>query len=107
MRPGDTSERAIVLAPTGRDANVAASLIREAGFVADVCADLDALIREMSAGAGLAIIANEAVKTADLRSLVRWLNEQPSWSDFPIVLLTRQGGGIGRASCRERVCLLV
>ncbi|AWM03622.2 PAS domain-containing hybrid sensor histidine kinase/response regulator [Bradyrhizobium amphicarpaeae] len=47
----------------------------------------------MAAGAGLAIIANEAVKTADLRSLVRWLNDQPSWSDFPIVLLTRQGGG--------------
>ncbi|AWM09853.1 hybrid sensor histidine kinase/response regulator [Bradyrhizobium symbiodeficiens] len=93
MRPGDTSERAVVLAPTGRDANVAASLIREAGFAADVCPDLDALVREMAAGAGLAIIANEAVKTADLRSLVRWLNEQPSWSDFPIVLLTRQGGG--------------
>ena len=93
MRPGDTSERAVVLAPTGRDANVAASLIREAGFVADICTDLDALVREMAAGAGLAIIANEAVKTADLRGLVRWLNEQPSWSDFPIVLLTRQGGG--------------
>jgi len=93
VRPGDTSERAVVLAPTGRDANVAASLIREAGFVADICTDLDALVREMAAGAGLAIIANEAVKTADLRGLARWLNEQPSWSDFPIVLLTRQGGG--------------
>ena len=93
MRQGDTSERAVVLAPTGRDANVAASLIREAGFAADVCPDLDALVREMAAGAGLAIIANEAVKTADLRSLVRWLNDQPSWSDFPIVLLTHQGGG--------------
>ena len=107
MRPGDTSERAIVLAPTGRDANVAASLIREAGFVADVCADLDALIREMSAGAGLAIIANEAVKTADLRSLVRWLNEQPSWSDFPIVLLTRQGGGPERNPDAMRLGLVL
>jgi signal transduction histidine kinase/CheY-like chemotaxis protein len=24
---------------------------------------------------------------------MRWLNDQPSWSDFPIVLLTHQGGG--------------
>ena len=93
MRPGASSERAIVLAPTGRDASVAANLIREAGFHADVCSDLDALVHEIAAGAGLAIIANEAVKTADLRKLVRWLNEQPSWSDFPIVLLMRQGGG--------------
>ncbi|EJN14044.1 PAS domain S-box, partial [Bradyrhizobium sp. YR681] len=105
MRPGESSERALVFAPTGRDASVAASLIREAGFYADACADLEALVREMAAGAGLAIIANEAVKTADLRKLVRWLNEQPSWSDFPIVLLTRQGGGPERNPDAMRLAL--
>ena len=105
MRPGDSSERAIVLAPTGRDATVAANLISEAGFSAEICSDLDALVREMAAGAGLAIIANEAVKTADLRGLVRWLNEQPSWSDFPIVLLTRQGGGPERNPDAMRLAL--
>ena len=50
-------------------------------------------MREIEAGAGLAVIADEAIKTADLRGLVHWLNDQPSWSDFPIVLLTHQGGG--------------
>ena len=39
------------------------------------------------------MIADEAIKTADLRGLVNWLNDQPPWSDFPIVLLTHQGGG--------------
>ena len=39
------------------------------------------------------MIADEAIKTADLRGLMRWLHDQPSWSDFPIVLLTHQGGG--------------
>src|ERR1051325_10124722 len=34
-----------------------------------------------------------AIQTADLRCLVTWLNAQPPWSDFPIVLLTHQGGG--------------
>jgi signal transduction histidine kinase/CheY-like chemotaxis protein len=93
VRPGASSERAVILAPTGRDAAVAAALIREAGFYANIAGDLAALMREIEAGAGLAVIADEAIKTADLRSLVRWLNEQPSWSDFPIVLLTHQGGG--------------
>jgi signal transduction histidine kinase/DNA-binding response OmpR family regulator len=93
VRPGASSERAVILAPTGRDAAVAAALIREAGFYANIAADLAALIHEVEAGAGLAVIADEAIKTADLRSLVKWLNEQPSWSDFPIVLLTHQGGG--------------
>ena len=93
VRPGASSERAVILAPTGRDAAVAAALIREAGFYANIAGDLAALIHEIEAGAGLAVIADEAIKTADLRSLVKWLNDQPSWSDFPIVLLTHQGGG--------------
>ena len=93
MRAGASSERAVILAPTGRDASVAAALISEAGYYAIVCADLVALLGEVEAGAGLAVIADEAIKTADLRGLTRWLSDQPSWSDFPIVLLTRQGGG--------------
>jgi PAS domain S-box-containing protein len=93
VRPGPLSERAVILAPTGRDASLAAALIREAGFCADLCADVAALVRELDAGAGLAVIADEAIKTADLRGLTRWLGDQPSWSDFPIVLLTVQGGG--------------
>ena len=93
MKPGASSERAVILAPTGRDAAVAAALIQEAGFYANIAGDLAAMIHEIEAGAGLAVIADEAIKTADLRSLVKWLNEQPSWSDFPIVLLTHQGGG--------------
>lgn len=93
MKPGASSERAVILAPTGRDAAVAAALIREAGFYADVCGDIAGLLQEIERGAGLAVIADEAIKTADLRGLMRWLGEQPSWSDFPIVLLTHQGGG--------------
>src|ERR1700722_3729671 len=82
-----------ILAPIGRDATVAAALIREAGYYANICRDLPALLHEVESGAGLAVIADEAIKTADLRGLPRWLNDQPSWSDFPIVLLTHQGGG--------------
>ena len=93
MRPGASSERAVILAPTGRDASVAAALIKEAGYYANICSDLGALLGEIVAGAGLAVIADEAIKTADLRGLMGWLNDQPSWSDFPFVLLTHQGGG--------------
>ncbi len=78
MKPGASSERAVILAPTGRDASVAAALIKEAGYYANVCGDLSALLHEVESGAGLAVIADEAIKTADLRGLMQWLNEAGS-----------------------------
>ena len=93
MKPGLSSERAVILAPNGRDAAVAEALIREAGYYAQACPDFTALAREIEGGAGVAVIADEAIKTVDLRGLGQWLHDQPSWSDFPIVLLTHQGGG--------------
>jgi signal transduction histidine kinase/DNA-binding response OmpR family regulator len=93
VKAGPSSERAVILAPKGRDAAVAAALIREAGYHAQACGDLPELLGEIEGGAGLAVIADEAIKTADLRDLVNWLDGQPPWSDFPIVLLTHQGGG--------------
>ncbi|MBC7577737.1 MAG: PAS domain-containing protein [Tardiphaga sp.] len=93
MKPGLSSERAVILAPNGRDAAVAEALIREAGYYAQACPDFTALAREIEGGAGVAVIADEAIKTVDLRGLGQWLHDQPSWSDFPIVLLTHRGGG--------------
>ncbi|MET0875796.1 MAG: ATP-binding protein [Tardiphaga sp.] len=93
MKPGLSSERAVILAPKGRDAAVAEALIREAGFYAQACPDFATLLHEIQGGAGCAVIADEAIKTVDLRGLGNWLHDQPSWSDFPIVLLTHQGGG--------------
>jgi PAS domain S-box-containing protein len=92
LKPGPSSERAVILAATERDAAETASLIKEAGYYANICADLTALKREIDGGAGLAVIADEVIDIADLKDLTRWVNDQPSWSDFPIVLLTRQGG---------------
>ena len=103
MKAGPSSERAVILAPKGRDAAVAAALIREAGYHAQACGDLPALLSEIEEGAGLAVIADEAIKTADLRSLVNWLNDQPPWSDFPIMLLTHQGGGPERNPDAARI----
>ncbi|WP_291734897.1 hybrid sensor histidine kinase/response regulator [Bradyrhizobium sp.] len=90
--PGPSSERAVILAASERDAVWTAHLIKEAGYYANICGDLAELERQVASGAGLAIIADEAVRTADLAGLARWLNAQPSWSDFPIVLMSEGGG---------------
>jgi len=90
---GGLSLRALVLAPGGRDAPLLVMLLKEAGFAADICAHLGILNQELHKGAGLAIIADEALQNAELRPLVAFLESQPPWSDIPIILLTQRGGG--------------
>jgi DNA-binding NtrC family response regulator len=96
MRPGPSSERAVIFSPEGRDAEDAADRIRAAGLYANVCANFPALVREIESGAGAAVMSGAAIKSVDLQPLVQWLAAQPSWSDFPIVLLVDQIGGSER-----------
>ena len=94
----DRSERALILAPHGRDALVALGMLAEAGFDGDVVSDVGQLVEELALGAGLGVVTAEAISTGSLHPLSRWLDEQPEWSDFPFVLLTRRGGGNGSGS---------
>ncbi|HEV2559830.1 MAG TPA: sensor histidine kinase [Microvirga sp.] len=88
------SGRALILAPRGRDAAVAADILANLGVVVKVCADLPELVHAIEEGAGFALVTEEALRTVDLRSLSVWIAQQPPWSDFPFVLLTLRGGGV-------------
>jgi CheY-like chemotaxis protein len=90
---GASSQRALILAPNGRDAPLIVMLLKDAGFAADICPHLGKLNEELHKGAGLAIIADEALQSPELRPLVAFLRAQPAWSDIPIILLTHRGGG--------------
>ena len=90
------SERALILAPQGRDAMVAAAMLAEAGIVGDIVRDLRDMVVELEGGAGFAIITEEAMDEGSLHGLSDWIERQPEWSDFPFVLLTKRGGGLER-----------
>jgi hypothetical protein len=91
-----SSQRAVILAPLGRDAHIAASILQEGGLTADICNDLHRLIAEICAGAGVAVLTDDAIRNTDIKALVQWIQAQPPWSDFPFVLLTQRGGGLER-----------
>ena len=50
-------ERVLVLAPTGRDAALASGVIRHGGLTPLECPSARHLLRELTAGAGAALIA--------------------------------------------------
>ena len=92
----ELSERALILAPFGRDADVAATVLANAGITALECPSVERLVEEIRAGAGLAVVTSEALIGADTGSLQAWIADQPEWSDFPFVLLVHQGSGLER-----------
>ena len=86
------SERAIILAPLGRDGSLALMMLNEAGYGGIVATDLNMLCEAVAQGSGLLVIAAEALRGADLSPLLEHLHQQPAWSDLPIVLMTHHGG---------------
>lgn len=86
------SERAIILAPLGRDSSLALMMLNEAGYSGIIASDLGMLCEALEHGSGLLIIAAEALRGADLDPLLEHLHQQPAWSDLPIVLMTHHGG---------------
>jgi signal transduction histidine kinase len=84
----------LVLAPEGRDAAVLHSLLIEAGISAEVDESgeilFDALEKGTHAGA---VMTDEALTRVGLATLREAVERQPTWSDFPFVILARRGDG--------------
>jgi signal transduction histidine kinase len=101
------AERTLILAPRGRDAVIAKGILRDAALRSEICLDLAELSQEIKRGADVAIVTEEATRSADLRDLVDWVGSQPPWSDFPFILLTEHGGGLERNPAAARLMELL
>jgi len=92
-----------VLTPEGRDAEVAAAMLAEAGVTAHPVHDLEELVAGLNDDCAFVVLTEETVRSSDLRSLVGWLVNQPSWSDLPFIVLTPRGGGPERNPAAARL----
>ena len=96
--------RVLILAPVGRDAALTGSVLDRGGVKSVVCSDLRMLQRNLVEGAGAAVITEEALIGQDISGLVEWVAHQPSWSDFPFVILLEPGAS-AEACSQERDAL--
>jgi signal transduction histidine kinase len=86
-------ERFLILAPRGRDVEVVSSIVGRDGVNCEAFATFGDLVRQIKAGAGVAVIADEALVGVDIAPLSSWLQAQEPWSDFPfVVMLSRRLG---------------
>jgi signal transduction histidine kinase len=89
--PSLSDRRTIIFAPTGRDNRLIADLLEGAGLPCHEVTSIAELCREIQRGAGASILSEEALKNNVISNIVKVLDQQPPWSDFPLILLTVSG----------------
>lgn len=87
--------------PTVRDGTRTVAALRAAGVDGVLCADVAELCHRIEAGAGAALLPEEALARDRDGRLADVLRRQPPWSDFPLVLLARQASGERPRAYRE------
>nr|WP_210337855.1 MULTISPECIES: ATP-binding protein [unclassified Ensifer] len=93
----------MIHAPLGRDAQIAAALLSEAGIRPKIGKDVAAFVSALDEDIAFAVVTEEALRSADLRPLSAWIKSQPSWSDLPFIILTHRGGGPERNPSASRL----
>ena len=85
--------RVLIHAPRGRDAAVVKGVIGGAHEVA-ICDEPAKLLACLQEGSAAAIVTEEAVSEASVvHRLAHWLASQPSWSDYPFIVLATKHPG--------------
>jgi signal transduction histidine kinase/ActR/RegA family two-component response regulator len=83
--------RVLVLTPPEPDAALIRSALTQAGLPSHCCANVDELARELDAGAGTILLAEESLQPPVMRRLVEMLGRQPAWSDLPVLICFKNG----------------
>src|SRR4051812_6109222 len=89
--------RVLVVAPRGRDAPLICEMLGKEGILAENCGTVPQLCLEVSQGVSAIILAEEALFPSAIESLSQVFQQQPKWSDIPVVLLTSNSQRIHKA----------
>lgn len=89
----------LVVAPKGRDAQLAAGALERGGISVTVSPDVGEIAQHFTDETDALVIAEEALLPKQLPLLLDKLRRQPPWSDIPVIILTAPGGG-DRASAQ-------
>jgi PAS domain S-box-containing protein len=88
----DAKGTVLVLAPTGKDAELAARALTGAGINAETCNRVADMVGRLDDSTNALLIAEEALLPSELSLLLDDLGQQPPWSDLPVIVLTAPGG---------------
>jgi PAS domain S-box-containing protein len=86
-------QRILLCAPRGRDAHVMKQLLEPEGSTCEICGDVSSLRSELDNEVDGVVLTEEVLLGEDVAALLEWCEEQPSWSDLPIIILSKKEAG--------------
>jgi signal transduction histidine kinase len=92
--------RVLVVAPTGRDGLLICNLLSSNGIQCIDCPTTEMARIGMTTGAGAVVLTDEVLTLPDIAEWTAQIARQPSWSDFPLIILTL-AGQVDRESQRK------
>ena len=84
-------ERILIASPFRKDAELAALALGTTGLHSKQCQTMPSLLQALNEGVGALLTFEEALTVEWLEALQAFVTDQPSWSDVPILVLTRPG----------------
>lgn len=78
-----------LLAPWRNDSRLACDVLEQNRIMTEACSNAVELCQLIEVGCGAVVIAEEALNMETLSLVKSALEKQPTWSDLPIILLTR------------------
>jgi len=84
-------QRVLIYAPVGKDARHVSQVLERAHIKCFVCLHTEDIIIELGKGAGTLFMVDEALTVDFLKAFTEFLKRQQTWSDLPIVVLSKRG----------------
>lgn len=94
----------LVMAPLGRDADLAFRTLIDVGLHCRLCRSVDDLHAQPAESYGTVLLTEEVLTEGTVRTLAALLDAQPAWSNLPVTILTGRsmhGPGLIRKSLAE------
>ena len=100
---GERLSSVVIFAPRGRDAEVAANLLKKEGYDSLSVGSLAALVPHIEKHIGCVLMTEEALASDGLKDVQTALAEQSSWSDLPFVVLANGAASQRTSAAKARI----
>lgn len=96
-------QRVLIFPPSRRDGEATLHVLQQAGLTCCICQSGATLAAQLDEGAGAIVLTDSGLMDPEFEAVLASLNQQPPWSDIPIVLLCHSGSQSTTTPMLERL----